>query len=78
MLEIQVTYFLTYSKAIIGEDLEYKIDQTLEKFGSLEQTITSLHREINNIREKLKAHNEQKDQKFKIYTQLTRSLKMSW
>lgn len=78
MSEIQVTYFLTYSKAVIGEDLEHKIDQILEKFGSLEQTITSLHREINNIREKLKAHNEQKDQKFKIYTQLTRSLKMSW
>lgn len=60
---------LKSSKEKMGENLECKIDQILEKFGSLGQTITSLHGKINNIRKEIKAHNEQINQKFRVYTQ---------
>lgn len=53
----------------MGENLECKIDQVLEKFGSLRQTVTSLHGDVNNIGKEIKAHNEQINQKFSVYTQ---------
>lgn len=40
---------LKSSKEKMGENLECKIDQVLEKFGLLGQTVTSLHEDVNNI-----------------------------
>lgn len=58
------------SKVITVENLGHKIKQILKKIGSLEQTIMPFHGVINDIWEKIKAHNDQINQTFKVCNQI--------
>ena len=50
--------------------LENKIDKLLEKFTSMETNISSLHTEINNVKEEIKTNTEKINEKLRIHTEL--------
>ena len=50
--------------------LENKIDKLLEKFTSMETNISSLHTEINNVKEEIKTNTEKINEKIRIHTEL--------
>ena len=52
------------------ELLENKIDILLEKFTSMETNISSLHTEINNVKEEIKTNTEKINEKLRIHTGL--------
>ena len=54
----------------MAELLENKIDKLLEKFTSMETNISSLHTEINNVKEEIKTNTEKINEKLRIHTEL--------
>ena len=54
----------------MAELLENKIDKLLEKFTSMETNISSLHTEINNMKEEIKTNTEKINEKLRIHTEL--------
>ena len=54
----------------MAELLETKIDKLLEKFTSMETNISSLHTEINNMKEEIKTNTEKINEKLRIHTEL--------
>ena len=53
------------------ELIENKIDKLLENFTSMETNISSLHTEINNMKEEIKTNTEKINEKLRIHTELT-------
>ena len=54
----------------MAELLENKIGKLLEKFTSMETNISSLHTEINNVKEEIKTNTEKINEKLRIHTEL--------
>ena len=54
----------------MAELLENKIDKLLETFTSMETNISSLHTEINNVKEEIKTNTEKINEKLRIHTDL--------
>ena len=54
----------------MAELLENKIDKLLEKFTSIETNISSLHTEINKVKEEIKASTEKINKKLRIHAEL--------
>ena len=52
------------------ELLRNKIDKLLEKLTSMETIISSLHTEMNNVKEEIKANTEKINEKLRIHTEL--------
>ena len=52
------------------ELLGNKIDKLLEKFISIETNISSLHTDINNMKEVIKTNTEKINEKLRIHTEL--------
>ena len=52
------------------ELLGNKIDKLFEKFTSMEANISSLHTEINDVKEKIKTNTEKINEKLRIHMEL--------